>query len=227
MLDLSEALADISAIRAQVAHGTQFRGYGPASVAASGILALAVAAIQSLAPAEAWRDSRTFLAVWLATAAVSAALSVADALVRARREHWGIANEMVRSALGQFMPAMAAGLLVTGVVVRFAPTEFWMLPGLWQLIFSLGVFASCRLLPRPLVVVGVWYLACALGSLILASGSHLPSPWLMGIPFGVGQRRRGRPQDAVVLILFGQAPRCVDVVRLGSALRATSRGLRC
>jgi len=34
MTDLSQALAEISAIRAQVARGTQFRGYGPASIAA-------------------------------------------------------------------------------------------------------------------------------------------------------------------------------------------------
>ncbi len=36
MSDLRQALSEISAIRAQVARGTQFRGYGPASIAASG-----------------------------------------------------------------------------------------------------------------------------------------------------------------------------------------------
>ena len=44
MLELRQALEDISAIRTQVARETQFRGYGPLSVAASGLLALAVAA---------------------------------------------------------------------------------------------------------------------------------------------------------------------------------------
>jgi len=29
-----------------------------------------------------------------------------------------------------------------------------MLPGLWQIVFSLGVFSSCRFLPRPMLAAG-------------------------------------------------------------------------
>ena len=62
-----------------------------------------------------------------------------------------------------------------------------MLPGLWQLIFSLGVFASCRFLPRQMFAVGVWYLAAGLFCLVAESAARALSPWEMGIPFGVGQ----------------------------------------
>ena len=31
----------------------------------------------------------------------------------------------------------------------FAPDNLWMLPGLWQILFSLGVFASCRFFRVP------------------------------------------------------------------------------
>jgi len=47
MTELRQALAEIRAIRTQVARGTQFRGYGPRSIAASGVLAFAVAAVQA------------------------------------------------------------------------------------------------------------------------------------------------------------------------------------
>ena len=40
MRDLDKALADIIAIRSQIAAGTAFRGYGPATVAATGGVAL-------------------------------------------------------------------------------------------------------------------------------------------------------------------------------------------
>ena len=50
----------------------------------------------------------------------------------------------------------------------------WMLPGLWQIVFSLGFLASCRVLPRPMFAVGVWYLAAGLVSLALASGIGSP-----------------------------------------------------
>ena len=36
MNDLNKALGDISSIRRQVAHATEFRGYGPATLAGTG-----------------------------------------------------------------------------------------------------------------------------------------------------------------------------------------------
>jgi hypothetical protein len=62
-----------------------------------------------------------------------------------------------------------------------------MLPGLWAISFSLGVFASCRFLPRPMFAVGLWYLAAGLVCLVVESGPRELSPWAMGIAFGVGQ----------------------------------------
>jgi hypothetical protein len=187
MTDLSQALAEISAIRAQVARGTQFRGYGPASIAASGALALVVASVQAFYAREAVHDVIWFLTVWVATAAVSVALATWETIVRANRVHSGFATEMIQSAVEQFLPAMIVGVLLTGVLLLTAPKDLWMLPGLWQLIFSLGVFASCRFLPRQMFGVGVWYLASGLTCLMIESGPRVLSPWAMGIPFGVGQ----------------------------------------
>jgi hypothetical protein len=187
MTDLTQALAEISEIRAQVARGTQFRGYGPASTAVSGTLALIVAAAQVLWMKQGGRDVLPFLAVWVGTAAVSVALATFETVVRSRRVHSGLAAEMIQSAVEQFLPAAIVGMLLTGVMLLAAPKELWMLPGLWELIFSLGVFASCRFLPRQMFAVGLWYLVCGLTCLMMASGPRTLSPWEMGIPFGVGQ----------------------------------------
>jgi hypothetical protein len=54
-------------------------------------------------------------------------------------------------------------------------------------MFSLGVFASCRLLPRSVFAVGVFYMAAGIMSLVWARGDAALSPWAMGLPFGVGQ----------------------------------------
>ncbi len=186
MNDLRQALAEINAIRAQVARDTLFRGYGPVSVAASGILALLVAAVQSRIVSDA-RDFSTFLVIWVATAAIAIVLTATEAIGRARRAHHGLANEMIQSAVEQFLPALVVGVLLTGVLAWTAPRELWMLPGLWQLLFSLGVFSSCRFLPRTMMGVGVWYLVAGLICLVVQSGSKAFSPWEMGIPFGIGQ----------------------------------------
>jgi hypothetical protein len=187
MTELRRALAEINAIRTQVARGTQFRGYGPRSVAASGILALIVAAAQARWSAGSAHDAGSFVAIWATVAAVSAAFSAWETIRRARRVHVGLAREMINSAVEQFLPALAVGMLLTVVLMRCAPQVLWMLPGLWAISFSLGVFASCRFLPRPMFAVGLWYLAAGLVCLVVESGPRELSPWAMGIAFGVGQ----------------------------------------
>ncbi len=187
MSDLSQALAEINAIRAQVARGTEFRGYGPVSTAVSGTLALVVALAQSAGPRAWGAEAPVFVALWVATAAVSVALASIDTVLRARREHCEFATPMIASAVEQFLPATVVGLLLTGVLMRGSPGEAWMLPGLWALLFSLGVFASCRFLPRQMPAVGVWYLVCGLACLMWGGSHRTLSPWEMGIPFGVGQ----------------------------------------
>ena len=187
MTELRQALAEISAIRTQVARGTQFRGYGPNSIAASGILALVVAAAQARWLPASGHDAEVFLAVWVTTAAISVALAAGETVVRARRVHVGFAREMIHAAVEQFLPPIVCGMLLTAVLARSAPQVMWMLPGLWQLAFSLGIFASCRFLPRPMFAVGLWYLASGLACLVVESAPPSLSPWAMGIPFGVGQ----------------------------------------
>lgn len=187
MTELRQALDDINAIRSQVARGTQFRGYGPLSIASSGVLAMVVAAAQvHWAPASG-HNLKFFLSIWISTAAVAVLLSAFETIVRVRRVHFGLALEMIQAAVEQFLPCVAVGMLLTVVLMRIAPQDSWMLPGLWAVIFSLGVFASCRFLPRQMFAVGAWYLGAGLICLLIAAGSHALLPWAMGISFGVGQ----------------------------------------
>ena len=187
MTELRQALDDISAIRSQVARGTEFRGYGPVSIASSGILAMLVAAAQTHWAAGLERDLKTFLVIWISTAGVAVFLSALETLFRVRRVHSGLALQMIQAAVEQFLPCIVVGLLLTVVLLLIAPQDSWMLPGLWAVIFSLGIFASCRFLPRQMFAVGAWYLAAGLVCLLIAAGRHALLPWAMGIPFGIGQ----------------------------------------
>lgn len=100
--------------------------------------------------------------------------------------HSGLADEMIRMAVEQFLPSAVAGALVTVVIARSVPQSIWIIPGLWQIVFSLGVFSSCRFLPRLTLAAGIWYLLTGLICLGLGDTRSL-SPWAMGVPFGVGQ----------------------------------------
>jgi hypothetical protein len=186
MNDLYQALGDISSIRRQMAHTTEFRGYGPATLVATGVFAMMAAGAQSLWVPNPTHHISDYLSIWASTAVLSAALTGAQMYTRTRRIHSGLSDEMIRMAVEQFLPSVGAGLLLTVVLLRCVPSAGWMLPGMWQVIFSLGVFSSCRFLPRPMIAAGAWYLITGLGCIAMADGRAL-SPWAMGIPFGVGQ----------------------------------------
>jgi hypothetical protein len=183
--DLDRALADIVAIRSQIARDTRFRGLGPATIAATGGLALAAAALQAAGLASG--TPLAYFVLWIAVAALAGGLIGVEAVTRSRRLHSGLADAMIVSAVEQFLPALAAGALVALVLARVSPESLWLLPGLWQVFVSLGLFAATRTLPRAVSLAGAWYLLAGLTVIVLAAGDHALSPWAMGLPFGIGQ----------------------------------------
>ena len=186
MDDLNKALGDISSIRRQVARSTEFRGYGPATLAATSVFAVLAGVAQALWIPQPAEHVEQYVGLWYATAFVSVALAGFQMYTRSRRIHSGLSDEMIHMAVEQFLPAIGAGVLLTIVLLRTVPELGWLLPGLWQVTFSLGVFASCRFLPRPILAAGVWYLFTGLVCIGLG-GSRALSPWAMAIPFGAGQ----------------------------------------
>jgi hypothetical protein len=186
MNDLYKALGDISSIRRQIANTTEFRGYGPATLASTGIFAVLAAGAQALWLPNPASHISAYLGIWISTAVLSAVLTGMQMYMRTRRIHSGLSNEMLRMAVEQFLPSVGAGLLVTIVLLRYVPLAIWMLPGMWQVIFGLGVFSSCRFLPRPMIAAGAWYLLTGLSCLAIG-GNRALSPWAMGISYGAGQ----------------------------------------
>lgn len=186
MNDLNKALGDISSIRKQVANTTEFRGYGPATLATTAIFAILAASLQRILAPNPANDIPTYLSIWVTTAVLSAALTGIQMYTRTRRLHSALSNEMLRMAVEQFLPCVGAGLLLTVVLLRYVPMSSWMLPGMWQIIYSLGIFSSCRFLPKPMVAAGTWYLLTGLSCIAIGSPRAF-SPLAMAIPFAIGQ----------------------------------------
>jgi hypothetical protein len=186
MQELHKALGDISRMRRQIARSTEFRGYGPATLAGTGVLALLAAGIQAIWLPDPAGQISWYLSIWIGTAILAAAMIGAETHTRTRRMHSRLADEMIQMAIAQFLPSVIAGALITIVLVRYVPTQVWLLPGLWQVVFSLGVFSSCRFLPKAMLAAGAWYLLTAL--ICIACGDNRAlSPWAMGLPYGIGQ----------------------------------------
>jgi hypothetical protein len=164
-----------------------FRGYRSAPVAASGCLALAAAIVQPYVAPDPAHDIGPYLWLWISMAVVTVVGVAIEMSVRMHLIHDRTHLEPTRLAVEQFLPSVIAGVLVTVVLVREAPASVAMLPGLWQIMFSLGIFASARLLPRPVFAVAGFYLFTCIVVLVWASDGFSLSPWCMGVPFAIGQ----------------------------------------
>lgn len=186
-MELQEALVQISAIRRQMARSEQFRGYRALPVGISALLAVAGGALQAVLIAKPMEHLGQFLALWITVAAVSLTICLGNVWLRGRRTAGPLHHETTRLALGQFFPCLVAGGLLTLVVARSAPEAAWMLPGLWAILFSMGLFASWRLLPASMFGVAIYYLASGLIVLAWSNKHNLLSPWAMPLLFGVGQ----------------------------------------
>jgi hypothetical protein len=186
-MDLHDALTQITEIRQQLARTEVFRGYRAVPVTFSGVLALAVAGFQAIWMPEPAKNVADYLVLWIAAAVISLLVMALGLLLDYRQNFSRLTWSTTRLAVGQFLPCVAAGGLVVFVLWNHAQDCLWMLPGLWAILFGLGIFASYRLLPRATFWIGVYYLVTGCFCLAWAQGDYAFSPLAMAIPFGVGQ----------------------------------------
>jgi hypothetical protein len=193
-MELREALTQIAEIRQQMARGQIFRGYRSVTTGFSGLVALIAGALQAtLLPDPAkysQDDARKFVLLWGAAAVLSLLVAGLEMAIRTRRSNSQVQKQLTLLAVEQFTPSLVAGALLTWVFFDCLPAEIWMLPGLWMIVISLGMFASARLLPRAVFGVGAYYLLAGIFVLLATRDPLSPwrlSPWIMGGIFGIGQ----------------------------------------
>ncbi len=186
-MELREALSQITEIRSQMARAETFRGYRAATVGFSGLLGFAGAALQAVWVSRPGQDIGSYLALWIGIAAISVLVCGTEMALRCYRSESRLRRQITLLAVEQFLPCVVAGASITCALVMYAPESLWMLPGLWAIVFSLGVFASCRLLPGLVFLVATYYLVAGVAALVLARGDAAFSPWAMAATFGVGQ----------------------------------------
>jgi hypothetical protein len=186
-LDLPNALDQIDQIRRQMTRGQMFRGYRAQTTALTGVLTFAAAAVQARFIAQPWEHLPSYFFLWGGLAIFSAALFATEQIRRCRRLASPLQTQRSIEAAERFIPSLAAGGVLTAVYYCYITHAVWMLPGLWAVCFSLGIFASRTLLPRGISIVAGYYLLAGAATLVMARGPHALSPWAMGLTFGVGQ----------------------------------------
>lgn len=188
MTDHREAFARLEEIHQHLARTEVYRGYRALPVALSGLVGIAAAALQPvLMPPQG--PPELFAYYWIGVAGAAGGLAFLEIAYGYLRETSPTVRRRTRIVTSQFIPCVAAGLVITLCLAQMSRTAdvVGALPGIWAILFSLGIFASRTYLPHLMGWVGLGYFVAGSTLLVAATSWTTPSPWSVGIPFGVGQ----------------------------------------
>ncbi len=190
-MQLQEALSDLKEIRAQLDRASPIREFRSIAVGLSGIITIIGSTIQ-LIMGYSWQGTLTeYLCVWLAVAFCSLMVAIVEVIVRSHINSKPIPWKMHRKLATQIGPSFLVGAVLTAAIL-FSTRGGWMLPGMWALIYSLGLFACTQHLPRHSVWAAVYFLVggtICLWHSYFGRGPDMTalSAWYMAILFGGGQ----------------------------------------
>lgn len=185
MTEYSRALEQIAEIHEHLAKTEVFRGWRSLPVASSALVGIAAAVWQSATarPLDAW----SFTIYWLAVGIVALVIGCSEIVWHYATRATPGERRRSRQVVGQFLPALVAGALVTPAIIQLSPSLVTLLPGLWALLFGVAVFAARPFVPRESGWVALYYFAAGLFLLWRAPGVTALSPWAVGGTFGIGQ----------------------------------------
>jgi len=148
---------------------TAIPGWGGVIMGATALVAAALAGRP--------RSSNQWLGIWLAEAAVAAVVAVLATIAKARRSGMPLGGAPTRRFTLAYVPALAAGAVLTFVFASSALVE--RLHGMWLLLYGAALAAGGTFSVRIVAVMGVCFmamgvLACAApssaGDLFMAAG---------------------------------------------------------
>lgn len=185
-MHVHQALADVRQIQTVLAKTERFRLLRATTVGTTACLAIVGASLQAWFVGNPAEAPFRYAVYWSVIAAVGACCAIMATAWRywVRPTSWD--RELWFEASRSFVPALAVGGLLTGVIVWRYQEMAGALPGIWSLLFGLGVWSAARLFPRTMSGVAAYYFLA--GTLALMSAEKgLYSPLWMAVAFGGGQ----------------------------------------
>ena len=183
-MDVPQALDRIEEIHAQIAKGEVFRGYRPVPVAIAGAVGLLAGWLQPRFVPEG--EATRFLVWWIAVALLNVAVNAAVIAAGYARCRDAFARRHTRRVVGQFVPCLLAGTAVSLGLPAAGSALVRLLPGLWALLFGLGVFASRPYLARATGWVALFFVAAGTGLLLFPPATYAALGLAHGAVFGAG-----------------------------------------
>ena len=176
------ALTQIREIRQRVIDGHRFKGYSGRARITSGCLAFGAAIV--LGSQYIPQTSRAHLLGWGFVAGISFLLNY-GALT-----YWFLYDPEINRDFRKLKPAVDVlpPLFVAGILslILIQNGLHSYLFGTWMCFYGLANLATRAVLPKPIGLIGVYYIVCGTICLTLPT-SPVVSPWHLGLIFFVGE----------------------------------------
>jgi hypothetical protein len=201
-MNRAEAIACVERVREQIARIEMFRAFRAHSTAATAVLAIAGGVVQ-----ERWELSGDlpFVILWTTIALIGVLIVAIEMALRYRAADSTLARDATIAAVRQFQPCLIAGGLVTFGILLAAPQAIHLLPALWAVCFSLGIFGVRPGLPEAAKFIAAWYLLAGVVLIALGGRSSTFCWWWMPLTFGIGQTL-----SAIVLAISQRNEGCIE-----------------
>lgn len=185
MTHLTEALHSLSEIHAHLARGEVYQGVKARPVMLSGMIGILAAIVQPRLVVDG--DVNGFVWYWLATAVVCALAGASGAILSYFLEEDELARRRTRIVVGQLLPCLAVGAFLTLALLPVMNRCIGMLPGVWAMLYALGLFSIRPYLPRATGWVGLYFVVAGTLLVSLLPLATVPSPWSIALVFAAGQ----------------------------------------
>jgi hypothetical protein len=140
-----------------------------------------------LQPTGLSRDPTGFVIYWMVVATCAGFVGVSEVLYNYIVHDEAYSRRRTRRVIGQVLPGLALGAAVTAACVHLGETYVTLLPGLWAILFGLGIFSSRPYLVRASGWVALFFCVAGVALLATATRPETLNPWAVGGTFGVGQ----------------------------------------
>lgn len=183
-MGIQEALEQLEEIHSHVHRSEVYRGYRSILTGVMGLVALAATLIQPHLVESG--HPLTFVYFWLVVAMANFVLPMSQILFHYFAHEKGLERRKTRLAVGQFLPCILAGAFLTFAVCKTDEAFIVFLPGLWAILFGMGVYASKPYLPGAVTWMAAFFFLGGVVLLALVPSGQSLSPWGMGLVFGLG-----------------------------------------
>ena len=127
------------------------------AVSGWGTVVIGATALGAAMLAASTRSANRWIFIWLCEAGLSVAISVYTMALKAHAAKLPLWSEPARKILFSFAPPMAGGALLTLVLVQHGLIA--LLPGVWMLLYGIGVVAAGTFSVRIVPVMGLAFMA--------------------------------------------------------------------